>query len=88
MLTDSILEIGIDDRLRLFAKPAHERFSLIYRMATEVNCDSKGLFLYSPVPRAWSYYTWFKHIVEVVKSECNCKWFCLKRLCLLMFHWI
>lgn len=48
MTIDKILEIGIDDKERLFIKPDKERFTLIYRTATEVHWDNNGLFLYSP----------------------------------------
>tara|TARA_R110002033_G_scaffold68520_1_gene119736 strand:+ start:376 stop:534 length:159 start_codon:yes stop_codon:yes gene_type:complete len=51
MTIDKILEIGIDDKERLFIKPEKERFTLIYRTATDVHWDNKGLFLYSPKPR-------------------------------------
>jgi len=51
MTIDKILEIGIDHKERLFIKPGKERFTLIYRTASEVHWDSNGLFLYSPKPR-------------------------------------
>lgn len=51
MTIDKILEIGIDNKERLFIKPDKERFSLIYRTATEVHWDNNGLFLYSPKPK-------------------------------------
>lgn len=73
MIDDQILELGIDDKERLYIKPATERFVLIYRTATEVHWDNKGLFLYSPKPREWTYFDWYKHIIEVVKNECGCK---------------
>ena len=73
MITDKILEIGIDEIERLFIKPDKERFSLVYRTATEVHWDEKGLFLYSPKPREWTYFHWYKHIKNVTESECNCK---------------
>lgn len=53
MTTDKILEIGIDDKERLFIKPNKERFTLIYRTATDVHWDNNGPFLYSPKPRKW-----------------------------------
>ena len=73
MKDDQILEIGIDDKRRLYIKPAHLRFALIYRMAKEVYWDDKGLFLYSPEPREWTYFDWYKHIIKVAKDECGCK---------------
>jgi hypothetical protein len=73
MTTDKILEIGIDDKERLFIKPEKERFTLIYRTATEVHWDNSGLFLYSPKPRDWTYFDWYKHITGVTETECNCK---------------
>ncbi|POY35243.1 hypothetical protein C3K47_15780 [Solitalea longa] len=73
MTKDKILEIGIDDKERLFIKPEKERFTLIYRTATEVHWDNNGLFLYSPKPQGWSYFDWFRHITGVTETECNYK---------------
>ncbi|WP_316753891.1 hypothetical protein [Pedobacter gandavensis] len=73
MKIDQITEIGIDDKERLYIKPATVRFTLIYRTATEVHWDDKGLFLYSPKPREWTYFDWYKHIIKVAKDECNCE---------------
>lgn len=36
MATGKIIEIGIDDKEQLFIKPDKERFTLIYRTATDV----------------------------------------------------
>jgi len=73
MRRDKILEIGIDDKERLFIKPDKERFTLIYRTATEVHWDNQELFLYSPKPREWTYFDWFKQITGVTETECSCK---------------
>ncbi len=73
MITDNIFEIGIDVLERLFIKPEKEKFALIYRTATEVHWDSKNNFLYSPKPREWSYFDWYRQITEVVETECGCK---------------
>ena len=73
MTIDKILEIGIDDKERLFVKPDKERFTLIYRTATEVHWDNNGLFLYSPKPREWTYFEWFRQITGVTETECSCK---------------
>jgi hypothetical protein len=70
---DEIIEIGIDENEQLFIKPKSERFTLIYRTATEVHWNEKGLFLYSPKPREWSYYDWYRHITNMAEKECNCK---------------
>lgn len=48
MTSDKILEIGIDDKERLFVKPLAEQFEFIYRDASGVNWDNKGRYLYSP----------------------------------------
>lgn len=68
MTTDNILEIGIDKDERLYIKPERERFTLIWRSATEVHWDMEGKFLYSPKPREWSYLDWYNHIIAVVKD--------------------
>lgn len=73
MKTESILEIGIDNLKRLYIKPKKEKFTLIYRTATEVHWDNKDFFLYSPEPKDWTYLDWYKHIIKVVQTECNCK---------------
>lgn len=70
---DEIIEVGIDKNERLFIRPKNERFTLIYRTATEVHWDEKESFLYSPKPREWSYYDWFRHIIDVADKECNSK---------------
>ena len=73
MNLDKILEVGIDDNERLIVKPEKERFTLIYRTATEVQWDNNGQYLYSPKPREWTYVDWFRHIIEVIETECKCK---------------
>lgn len=72
-ILDEIIEIGIDKNEQLFVRPKRERFTLIYRTATEVHWDEKELFLYSPKPREWSYFDWYKHIIDVANKECNVK---------------
>lgn len=73
MTIDKILEIGIDDKERLFIKPEKERFTMIYRIAMEVHWDNNGFFVYSPKPREWTYFDWFRHITTLTETECNCK---------------
>jgi hypothetical protein len=34
--------------------------------------DEKELCLYSPRPRDWSYFDWYKHIINVAKNELYC----------------
>jgi hypothetical protein len=73
MRTDIITEIGIDELERLYIKPKEEKFTLIYRTATEVHWNNEKCFLYSPKPKDWNYLDWYKHIKKVVETECNCK---------------
>lgn len=70
---DNIIEVGIDEKERLFIKPEKASFPLIYRTATEVHWDDKGKFLYSPKPNEWTYLDWYKQIIGVVETECNYK---------------
>lgn len=70
---DEIIEVGIDKNERLFIRPKRESFLLIYRTATEVHWDAKELILYSPKPREWNYYSWYRHIIDVLHKECNAK---------------
>lgn len=72
MIVDNIIEIRIDEGGRLIIKPEKERFDHIYREAAEVHYDSTHLFLYSPRPREWTYFDWYKHIISVVEGG-NCK---------------
>ena len=72
MKNDNIKEVTIDDSGRLCIFPEIEKFIYIYRTATEVHWDNKGMFLYSSKPREWSYLDWYKHIINVVKNECYC----------------
>ncbi len=68
-----IKEVKIDDEGRLRIYPETERFTLIYRTATEAHWDDEGLFLYSPNPREWSYLDWFEHIIRIARDETYCK---------------
>ena len=70
---DKITEIGIDNSERLYIVPYQEQFALIWRSATEVHWDADMSCLYSPKPREWSYYKWYRHIVDTVKTECGCE---------------
>jgi hypothetical protein len=70
MKTDCIKYIEIDGQQRLHIKPEFEKFTLIYRTATEVHWDDKKMTLYSPKARDWSYLDWFLHIIGVAKTEC------------------
>ncbi|MEZ5003963.1 MAG: hypothetical protein R2730_13120 [Chitinophagales bacterium] len=78
MTKDKILEVVIDDNNRLIVKPEKERFTFIYRTASEVHWDDNGHYLYSPKPREWTYVNWFRHIMGVIEMECNCKLFLTK----------
>jgi len=73
MAFDDILEIGIDENGRLFIKPEKNKFTLIYRSATEVHWDENKDFLYSPKPREWTYLDWYRHIVSAIEIEYGCK---------------
>lgn len=73
MKTDNIKQIEIDESGRLRIYPENERFTLIYRSAAEVHWDNKEDFLFSPMPREWSYLDWYKHIISVVKDEYGCE---------------
>lgn len=72
MTTDNIIEIGIDNQDRLFIKPDQQTFEYIYRTAAEVNWDNKEKSLYSPKPREWTYYVWYRYIIAIVKDEYGC----------------
>lgn len=69
MKTENIIEIGIDDKERLFVKPKTEKFEFIYRDASGVGWDTKERFLYSPKPAGMTYFDWYKQILLAVKGE-------------------
>ena len=73
MRTDKIIEMEIDDSGRLLIKPDTEKFTMIYRSASEVHWDNNKDCLYSPKPREWSYLDWYKHIVTLIETDCNCR---------------
>ncbi len=58
------MEVGIDEAGRLCVAPSSHSFPFIYREAVEVHWDAQGAFLYSPMPREWTYLDWFKQIVS------------------------
>lgn len=72
MTTDNIEAIGINEAGQLFIKPEKECFALIWRSAAEVHWNDKNQYLFSPKPREWSYFDWYKHIVDVVNDEYGC----------------
>jgi hypothetical protein len=73
MRTDKIIKIEIDESGRLLITPDTERFTMIYRSAAEVHWDNKMNSLYSSKPREWSYLDWYKHIVSLIVTDCNCQ---------------
>jgi hypothetical protein len=66
---DSISEIRIDDQGRLCVAPESASFPYIYREAMEVQWDVGEGFLYSPLPREWSYARWFSQILEAARMQ-------------------
>jgi len=73
MTTDYISEIGIDSQERLFLRSERQTFEFIYRAAAEVGWDGKEKVLFSPKPREWSHFMWYRHIVAIAKSEYGCE---------------
>ncbi len=72
MTKDGISEIGIDGEQRFYIKPETQTFEYIYRAAAEVGWDDTRKFLFSPKPRGWNYYMWYRHIINIAKDECGC----------------
>lgn len=64
MAPDFIIEVMIDPKGRLIIVPSSNTYPMIYREAVEVHWDASGKFLYSPKPREWTYFDWFRHIVS------------------------
>ena len=73
MTTDNIMEIGIDNKERIYIKPETEHFEFIYRAAAEVGWDDKEHFLYSPKPKEWTYFDWYRQIIMATKDEYGCQ---------------
>jgi hypothetical protein len=57
----AITRIDVDEQGRLRVYLSDISLPMIYREAMEVHWGDKG-FLYSPVPRKWSYFRWFWQI--------------------------
>ncbi len=66
---DEIIEIGIDEKARLYLKPLSKTFPFIYREAMEVHWDEGGNFLYGPKPRGWTYVEWYNQIIKAAKMQ-------------------
>ena len=50
---------------------------MIYREAVEVHWNGEDRYLYSPKPRDWSYFDWFRHILTTagdLKLDENTRW--------------
>ena len=73
MTTDNIMENGIDNKERIYIKPETEHFEFIYRAAAEVGWDDKEHFLYSPKPKEWTYFDWYRQIIMATKDEYGCQ---------------
>jgi hypothetical protein len=73
--SDNIIAIEIDDLGRLRVYLEKEEFFGIWRTATEVHWDERGLFLYTPNRPEWSYLEWFEHIIRIIRDEAFCELF-------------
>lgn len=71
-MEDLIEEIGIDEKERLYLKPASEVFPMIYREAMEVHWNSEQGYLYGAKPRKWGYIEWYHQIVKAAEKQ-GCK---------------
>lgn len=69
MVEDEIAAIVIDEQGRLRVIPASATFPYIYREAMEVGWDPDGSFLYSPIPKEWTYMRWYQQIIATTKEQ-------------------
>ena len=69
MKNDKIIKIGIDDEGKLFVIPKNEKFLYIYREGMEIYWNDENHYLYSPIPKEWSYLDWFKQIIKAVEQQ-------------------
>ena len=73
MTTDNIIEVGIDNKERIYIKPETRDFEFIWRDASEVGWDDKKKVLYSPKPKEWTYFDWYRQIIMATKGEYGCQ---------------
>ena len=73
MTTDNIIEVGIDNKERIYIKPETNDFDFIWRDASEVSWDDKNKVLYSPKPKEWTYFDWYRQIILATKGEYGCQ---------------
>ena len=73
MTTDNIIEVGIDNKERIYIKPETNDFEFIWRDASEVSWDDKNKVLYSPKPKEWTYFDWYRQIILATKGEYGCQ---------------
>lgn len=73
MTTDNIIEVGIDEKERIYIKPETKNFEFIWRDASEVGWDDKEKVLYSPKPKDLTYFDWFRQIIMATKGEYGCQ---------------
>ena len=73
MTTDNIIEVGIDNKERIYIKPETKYFEFIWRDASEVSWDDKNKVLYSPKPKEWTYFDWYRQIILATKGEYGCQ---------------
>jgi hypothetical protein len=73
MTADNIIEVGIDNKERIYIKPETKEFEFIWRDASEINWDDKRKVLYSPKPKEWTYFDWYRQIIMATKGEYGCK---------------
>lgn len=69
MVKDEVAVIAIDDQGRLCVTPLSVTFPYIYREAMDVGWDAVGRFLFSPIPKEWSYGRWFQQIISATKEQ-------------------
>lgn len=69
MTEDRIASVEIDADGKLCVTPATQDFALIYRAAMEVHWDPVRGCLVSPMPREWTYATWFRRILTAAADE-------------------
>lgn len=69
MTIEKIIEVGIDGKGRLYIKPETQNFEFIWRDASEVGWDNKEKVLYSPKPKDWTYFDWYRQIIMATKGE-------------------
>ena len=73
MTTENIIEVGIDDKERIYIKPEKQNFEFIWRDASGIRWDETKGILYTPKKGEWTFYNWYQQIIMATRNEYGCQ---------------